>query len=169
MDIELSVLVDDVVERVRRALRAKDHSAIVVMEGRRTVVLSDSAYLRGRASAEDFERRAAADARTVAADRLALAVPQVVVVTADEDAVRFRSPLTGPVREGEREAVVWMAFGVGDGVEFGMVAFTRSPDGRPVFDDPDDTVSEPLHPAAGMPGTTLLRLLLDEDHRPHRP
>ncbi|KLL09871.1 MULTISPECIES: hypothetical protein [Protofrankia] len=170
MNIETHFLVDDVVGRVQQAIRAHDQPAITVIEADHELVLVDSTYIFGRSGADAYERRVAAEAHRVAANRLALAVPQIMI-TYDDDTVRFRSPLAGPVHDGEeREAIVWMAYDVEDGVEVehGVIPYTRR-SGAPVFTDPDEMVSIPLHPAPGLPGNTLLRHLLDEDLRPRRP
>jgi hypothetical protein len=110
VNIDSHILVDDVVGRVQQAIRAHDQPAITVIATDHELVLSDSAYLLGRAEADAYERRAAAEARRVAAGRLALAVPQIMI-TADDDTVRFRSPYADPAHDGEeREAIVWMAY-----------------------------------------------------------
>jgi hypothetical protein len=157
--------VDDVVGRVQQAVRAHDQPAITVVETDHELVLNDSTYLFGRAAADAYEQRVATEAHRVAASRLALAVPQIMV-TFDDDTVRFRSPLADPVYDGEeRETIVWMAYDVEDGVEHGRRPLHPPRRGTRVR-RPDEMVFVALHPAPGMPGNTLLRLLLDEPRQP---
>jgi hypothetical protein len=153
-------LVFDVVGRLERGIAARDCPAVVALEGRRTLVLSDYDYLRDDETAAAFERRAAAKAREVGAARWVFAVPQVWLVRAE--AVAARAVSNHPLRPGEQETITWMAYDADDGVDYGRVAYTRRPNGEPVFGEPE-VFTVGVRPGAVMPGFTLLRLLVAED------
>jgi hypothetical protein len=157
---ETWALVFDVVRRVERSLTARDCPAIVALEGRRTLVLSDYDYLRDRETATAFEHRAAAKAREIDATRWVFAVPQVWQVR--PEAVAARAVSNHPLRPGEQETITWMAYDADDGVDYGRVAYTRRPSGEPVFGEPEVFTID-VRPAAGMPGFTLLRTLVGDD------
>jgi hypothetical protein len=167
MDIESHFLVDEVVRQVQQALRNGDQPAIALLEGDSGRTLSNSAYLRDPARAEEFERSVAREAETIGLARLVLAVPLISTPgVIDEDAVRFRNPNTGPLREddGEQHVIVWALYDEEEGVSCGMAPYSRKRDGTPVFDDdPDGIFSIALNPGPGMPGLTVLRELLDEN------
>jgi hypothetical protein len=90
-----------------------------------------------------------------------LAVPQVWLVRAGVVSTRAVSNL--PLREGEQEAITWMSFDAGDGVDYGRVIFTRRPGGEPVFDDPEIfTASARVRPAPSVPGYVLHSTLMED-------
>src|SRR5262249_45835260 len=134
MNDDVVALLFTAVERVEQHIRADEYPAVIAVEGQRTLMLSDYDYLRDYAAAAAFERRAASHARRVAAIRWVLAVPQVWVINERDVAVRAVSP--HPLREGEQEAITWMAFDRADGVDYGRVPYARRPSGEPVFDEP---------------------------------
>ncbi len=174
MNVESHVLLDDVVRQVQEALRKGDQPALAVLEGESARTLSSSAYLRDPVKVQEFERRVAREADTVGLDRLVLAVPMIstqVPLTDSDDAIRVRSPYAGPLRDDddERHVIVWMAYDTEDGVEYGMVPYTRARDGTPAFGDPDRFVSIPLNPGPGLPGVVLLGELLDENLQRRKP
>lgn len=53
-----------------------------------------------------------------------------------------------------------MSFDLNDGVDYGRVAYTRRPNGEPIFDEPEIFTVE-VRPDALMPGYTLLQTYLD--------
>lgn len=162
MNDDTARLLFDVAGRLERSIRARDCPAIVAVQGQRTLVLSDYDYLRDEATAAAFERRAAATARKIGIRRWVLAVPQVWQVKAG--VVSTRAVSNHPLREGEQEAITWMSFDRDDGVDYGRVAFTRQPDGEPVFAEPEIfTVRAKARPAPSAPGYTLLQALVDDD------
>ncbi|MGC9537784.1 hypothetical protein [Streptomyces sp. UG1] len=69
-----------------------------------------------------------------------------------------------PLREGEREAIAWMSFDTADGVDYGLVPYTRS-NGEPIFDEPE-VFTVPLHPRDKAPGRILLRTLTRDGTQP---
>jgi len=154
---ETWALLFDVVKRVERGIAAMDCPAVVALQGRRTLVLSDYDYLRDRETAVAFERRAAVKGREVGADRWVFAVPQVWRVDAETVAARVVS--IHPLRPGEQETITWMA---GGGVDYGRVPYARRPGGEPVFGEPE-VFTVDLNPGDPMPGFTLLRALFDDD------
>jgi hypothetical protein len=157
MNDETSALLFDVVERLERSIVARDCPAMVALEGERRLVLSDYDYLRDDVAAQSFEWKAAARAREIVAVRWVFAVPQVWVVTAERFAARAVS--NHALREGEQEAITWMSFDRGNGVDYGRVPFARRPGGAPVFGEPEIFIIE-LRPAVSMPGYTLLQALM---------
>jgi len=165
MNDDTARLLLDVAERLERSIRARDAPAIVALNGHRALVLSDYDYLRDEATAMSFERRAAAQAREIAAQRWVLAVPQVWLMRSG--VVSTRAVSNHPLRAGEEEAITWMSFDANDGVDYGRIRFTRGPDGSPAFEGPEIfTVQAQVRPAAGMPGYTLLRTLMGDDSDP---
>jgi hypothetical protein len=156
-------LLRDVAERLERAIRSRDCPAIVALEGRRRLVLSDYDYLRDDQAAHAFEDKAAGHARRIEATRFVFAVPQVWVVTPGEVATRAVS--NHPLRPGEQEAITWMSFDVTDGVDYGRVPYTRRPSGEPIFDEPE-TFTVEVWPEEQMPGFRLLRALMSDDSNP---
>ncbi|WP_059007853.1 hypothetical protein [Streptomyces specialis] len=154
-------VLDDVVGRLERAIHARDCPAIVVVQGERTLTLSDFDYLRDQETAEAFERRVADHARRIRATRWVFAVPQVWLRT--PEGVASRAVSNHPLREGEQEAITWTAFDITDGVDYGLVPYTRRPNGEPVFGDAEVFTGN-LIPGERAPGYTLLRILMsDED------
>lgn len=175
MNFESHILVDTVVKKVQEALRQGDQPAIAVLDGEPSRTLHNSAYLRDPARAAEFERQVADEANSIDLDRLILAVPQIStpIVIEDDDAIRLRSPNTGPLREddGEQHVILWVLYDEEDGVDSGMVPYRRKRDGTPTFeafDDSDYIFSIPLNPGPG-PGIVLLRHLLDENLQRRRP
>jgi hypothetical protein len=77
------------------------------------------------------------------------------------DVVSDRAVANLPLRPGESEAITWTAFDFADGVDYGRVMFTRRPSGEPIFAD-TEIIASPAHPAPGMPGYTMLRLVVDD-------
>jgi hypothetical protein len=163
MNPETAQLLSQVTGRLQQSIRAGDCPAMVALDGPRPLTLSDYDYLRDDAAAASFEERAAATARQAGACRWVLAVPQVWVITPGVISVRAVSNL--PLRPGESEAITWMAFDFADGIDYGRVLFTRRPGGEPVFADPE-VIARPARPAAGMPGYTMLRVMLADDAAP---
>jgi hypothetical protein len=166
MNDDVVALLSAAVERVEQHIRADEYPAVVAVEGQRTLMLSDYDYLREHAAAVAFERRAAGHARRVAATRWVLAVPQVWVINEHDVAVRAVSP--HPLREGEQEAITWMAFDQADGVDYGRVPYARRPNGKPVFGEPE-MFTAPVFAGELMPGNTLLRSLMDNDESTNSP
>ncbi|MDX3106894.1 hypothetical protein [Nonomuraea angiospora] len=154
MNDETAELLFDVVGRLEKSIIARDCPAIVALQGERQLVLSDYDYLRDQQSATDFENRAATKAQEIAATRWIFAVPQVWLIT--PDTVFSRAVSNHPLREGEQEAITWMSFDQGDGVDYGRVPYTRRPNGEPVFDEPE-MFTVGVRPAEHMPGYTLLQ------------
>lgn len=153
-------LLDDVVDRLQRSIRAGEFPAIVILHGERTLTLSDYDYLRDLDTAAHFELRAAEHARRIHAGQWVFAVPQVWLKT--PDAIAARAISRHPLREGEQEAITWTAFNLDDGVDYGLVPYTRRPNGEPVFDEPEVFTSNVM-PGERAPGRTLLRTLMAED------
>jgi hypothetical protein len=159
MNDALAALLFDVVGRLERSIRAHESPAIVALEGQRNLTLSDYDYLRDDDAAGAFERRAADQARRIAALRWVLAVPQVWVI--NERDIEVRAVSSHPLRPEEQEAITWMAFDQADGIDYGRVPYARRPSGEPVFGEPE-VFTVPLIPGERMPGHTLLRSLMDE-------
>lgn len=157
MNDDVVALLFDVVDRLEQQIQAGEYLAMVVLQGDRMLVLSDYDYLRDRAAAKAFEQRAAVHGRRIGVVRWVLAVPQVWVI--NERDVEMRAPSPEPLREGEDEVIVWMAFDEADGVDYGRVPYTRRPSGEPVFGEPQ-VFTVPLMPGDLMPGNTLLRELV---------
>ncbi|MEV5573912.1 hypothetical protein AB0L06_28070 [Spirillospora sp. NPDC052269] len=162
MNEHTEALLLDVVERVKAAIRAQDCPAIVVLDGRPRVILSDYDYLRGDATARAFELRAAEKAKRTGATRWALAVPMVWLIT--EHAIATRPVSNHPLREGEQEVIMWTTGDLTEGVDYGRVPYTRRPGGSPVFDDLE-VATAPLRPAENTVGFALLQRLIDELHK----
>jgi hypothetical protein len=153
-------LLDAVVARLEQAIRARDCPAIVTLAGERKLTLSDYDYLRDEQTATAFEHRVADHARTLNARQWVFAVPQAWLETTDGIAARAVS--NHPLREGEQEAITWTACDVTEGVDYGIVPYTRRPNGEPVFGEPEVfTVS--VAPGPRAPGATLLRALTQDD------
>jgi hypothetical protein len=155
---EVLTLLHEVVRRLEASIQARDCPAMVALRGDRKLVLSDYDYLRDEASAAAFERRAAAHAREVGATRWVFAVPLVWLICGDVVSARAVSNL--PLRPGEQEVISWMSFDLDEGVDYGRVAYTRRPNGDPVFDEPEVFTTE-VRPAAGGPGSTLLHAFME--------
>ncbi|MEV0220313.1 hypothetical protein [Streptomyces sp. NPDC050704] len=154
MNQDTEHLLRDVVARLERAIHDRDCPAIVALQGKRTLVLSDYDYLRDEPTASAFEERAAAKAREIHAVRWVFAVPQVLVPV--EDGVAARAVANLPLREGEQEAITWMSCDRSDGVDYGWVPYARRPGGEPVFDEPE-VVMVPVQPGDRVPGAHLLQ------------
>ncbi|MEU6788574.1 hypothetical protein ABZ912_56115 [Nonomuraea angiospora] len=159
MNDETAALLFDVIGRLEKSILARDCPAIVALQGERQLVLSDYDYLRDQQSATDFENRAATKAQEITATRWIFAVPQVWVITPDKVLSRAVSNL--PLLEGEQEAITWMSFDQGDGVDYGRVPYARRPNGEPVFDEPE-MFTVGVRPAERMPGYTLLQGLFPD-------
>jgi hypothetical protein len=160
MNDQTSALLFDVVARLERNIIARDCPAIAALQGERLLVLSDYDYLRDKQSASAFETRAAAKAQEIGATRWVFAVPQVWVIKPDSVFTRAVSNL--PLREGEQEAITWMSFDSGDGVDYGRVPYARRPSREPVFDDPE-MFTVGVHPDEHMPGFMLLQALFPNE------
>ena len=156
MNNETEALLRDAVMRSKRAVQDRECPCIVVLHGSRSLVLSDYDYLRDEPTAVAFEERTAERAQEISAGRWALAVPQVLALTEGGVAARAASNL--PLREGEREAITWMTCDAEDGVDYGLVPYTRRPGGEPVFGDLE-IFTVAVHPTEWMPGRHLLRAL----------
>jgi hypothetical protein len=159
MNDETAALLFDVVERLEKSIIARECPAIAALQGERLLILSDYDYLRDEQAAAAFETRTAAKAREVAAARWVFAVPQVWMITPER--VYSRAVSNHPLREGEQEAITWMSFDPGDGVDYGRVSYTRRPNGEPVFDEPEMFMVG-VRPAEHMPGYTLLGAFFSE-------
>ncbi|MEO3852575.1 hypothetical protein ABGB09_33990 [Streptomyces sp. B8F3] len=153
-------LLDDVIERLQRAIRARDCPAIVILQGDQTLTLSDYDYLRDLETAAAFERQAAEHARRIDAARWVFAVPQVWLLT--DEGISARAVSNHPLREGEQEAITFTAFDFADGVDYGLVPYTRRPNGEPVFDEPEIFTVE-VSPGERAPGQRLLHILMEPD------
>ncbi|UGQ10537.1 hypothetical protein LO772_27380 [Yinghuangia sp. ASG 101] len=163
MNDEILDLVDDVAHRVQRAITSRDCPAIVAVDGRRKLVLSDYDYLRDRATAQAFERRAAEAAHTVHAVRWVFAVPMIWFESSA--GISARAVSNDPLNEGEQESILWIAFDQADGIDYGRVPYTRRPNGEPIFGDTEIvTLNVSLDDQA--PGRTLLRHFLEGDDHP---
>ncbi|WP_433498517.1 hypothetical protein ACQP1K_27140 [Sphaerimonospora sp. CA-214678] len=160
MNAETANLLFDVIERLEKSIVARDCPAIVMLEGERRLVLSDYDYLRDRETAAAFEHRAATKALEVGAARWVLAVPQVWIFK-PPSTIATRAVSNHPLRDGEQEAITWMSFDRGDGVDYGRVAYARRPSGEPVFEDPE-MFEVGIRPRETMPGFTLLKELLND-------
>jgi hypothetical protein len=158
MNDDTASLLFDVVERLQRNIHARDCPAIVALQGQRKLVLSDYDYLRDQATAAEFERRAAAKAREVGATRWVFAVPQIWRITSGQ--ISARAVSNHPLLEDEQEAITWTAYDQQDGVDYGRVAYTRRPNGEPVFAEPQ-VLTVGVHPGETTPGYRLLRMLED--------
>ncbi|MEV5576590.1 hypothetical protein AB0L06_41735 [Spirillospora sp. NPDC052269] len=156
MNEHTEALLLDVVERVKTAIRAQDCPAIVVLDGRPRVILSDYDYLRDDTTARAFELRAAEKAKETGATRWALAVPMVWLITEHSIATRPVSNL--PLREGEQEVIMWTTGDLNEGVDYGRVPYTRRPDSTPAFDGPE-IVTIALRPTRSTVGSVLLHVL----------
>ncbi|MEU5437165.1 hypothetical protein AB0G73_27825 [Streptomyces sp. NPDC020719] len=154
MNQDTENLLHGAVDRVQRAIQDRARPAVAVLQGDRLVVLSDYDYLRDEETAAAFEERAAAKAREVHAVRWVFAVPQVLVLVDGAVAARAASDL--PLREGEREAIMWMSCDPADGVDYGLVPYVRRPGCELVFDDPE-VFAVPVRPGERVPGMRLLR------------
>jgi hypothetical protein len=161
MTPEVTDLLFDVVQRLEKGIVARDCPAIVAVEGHRRLVLSDYDYLRDRDTATAFETRAAQKAQEVEAVRWVLAVPQVWIFK-PPSTIALRAVSNHALREGEQEAITWMSFDQGDGVDYGRVAYARRPNGEPVFEEPE-VIEVDVRPREAMPGYTFLRVFLNED------
>lgn len=160
MNDETEALLHDVAERLQRSIIARDCPAIVVLDGRPRLAMSDYDYLRDPQTAKHFEERAAAKARETGAARWVFAVPQVWVVSADS--VYTRAVSNHPLREGEQEAITWMSFDQADGIDYGRVPYSRRPNGEPIFDEPE-IFTVGIRPTESMPGYVLLRAVMESD------
>lgn len=154
-------LLFDAVERLERNILAQECPAIVTMEGRNRLALSDYDYLRDTEAAEAFEARAAEKASEIGAVRWVLAVPQVWLFK-PPGTVAVRAVSNHPLREGEQEAITWMSFDREDGVDYGRVVYVRRPNGEPVFEDPE-IFDVGVRPRETMPGFVLLQRCLAEE------
>ncbi|GII52838.1 hypothetical protein Pth03_12270 [Planotetraspora thailandica] len=160
MNEETAHLLFDVIERLESSILARDCPAIVALEGDRRLILSDYDYLRDRETAVAFEHRAAMKALEINTRRWVLAVPQVWIFE-PPSTVATRAVSNHPLREGEQEAITWMSFDRDDGVDYGRVAYTRRPNGEPVFEEPE-IFEVGVQPREIMPGFTLLQELLEQ-------
>jgi hypothetical protein len=149
-----------VTENLERSILARDCPAVVALEGTRDLILSDYDYLRDRSTAEAFEHRAAEHARQIDVIRWVFAVPQVWVIHSHE--VLTRAVSNHPLREGEREAITWMAYDRTDGVDYGRLPYERQANGDPIFGEPE-VFTVGLQPETLMPGVVLLRTLIGSD------
>jgi hypothetical protein len=154
-------LLFDAVERMEKNIMAQECPAIVAMEGAEKLALSDYDYLRDTDTAAAFEIRAADKALEIGAVRWVLAVPQVWLFK-PPSTIAVRAVSNHPLREGEQEAITWMSFDREDGVDYGRVAYTRRPNGEPVFEDPE-IFDVGVRPAEIMPGFVLLQRFLAEE------
>ncbi len=152
-----------VVMALQREINSGQCPAMVAVGGDRPLVLSDYDYQRDEAAAQGFERRAAARAREARATRWVLAVPQVWLIASSVVSVRAVSNL--PLRDGESEAITWMAVDLSEGVDYGRVPFTRNRRGVPEFGD-IEVIAVHASPAPSMPGYTMLRLTASEEPGP---
>ena len=160
MNDDTASLLFDVVERLEQNIQARDCPAIVAMQGQRKLVLSDYDYLRDQAAAVAFETRAAAKAQEIGARRWVIAVPQIWLITAGE--ISARAVSNHPLLEDEQEAITWTAYDHQDGVDYGRVAYTRRPNGEPIFAEPQ-VLTVGVRPGETTPGFSLLRILLKDD------
>ncbi|OPG14197.1 hypothetical protein [Microbispora sp. GKU 823] len=154
-------LLFDVVERLEKNIVARECPAIIALEGGRKLILSDYDYLRDSSTAAAFEARAAEKAVEVDAARWVLAVPQVWVFK-PPSTIAVRAVSNHPLREGEQEAITWMSYDRGDGVDYGRVAYARRPSGEPVFEEPE-IFEVGIRPRNEMPGFLLLQRCLGEE------
>ncbi|RFU37340.1 hypothetical protein DZF91_33385 [Actinomadura logoneensis] len=150
----------DVVGRLERNIAARRCPAVCGLDGDRRLTLTGYDYLRDDATAGAFERRAAAQANRVRARRWVLAVPMIIAVPPGAGLHGRPVSNQGP-REGEQEAIVWTAFDHDDGIDYGIVAYTRRPDGSPVYHDPE-IFTAPLAGTPAAPGSVLRQTLLND-------
>ncbi|WP_405657738.1 hypothetical protein [Streptomyces sp. NBC_00079] len=162
MNQDTESLLFDVAGRLERAIHERDCPAVVALQGDRTLVMSDYDYVRDAATAAAFEERTAERARQIHARRFVFAVPQVWIIT--DEGVDARAVSNLPLRAGEREVIAWMTFDVVDGVDYGLVPYTRRPSGEPIFDEPE-VFTVPVHPREQAPGRILLRALTQDGTR----
>ncbi len=160
MSPDTAALLSQVCGRLERSIRERDAPAIAALQGEQVLTLSDYDYLRDDATAAAFEDRAAVKARELGARRWVLAVPQVWVITPEQVSVRAVSNL--PLRDGEQEAITWMAFDAAHGVDYGLVPYGRRPSGEPVFGEPE-VITARVQAAPGMPGYRMLHALMGSD------
>jgi hypothetical protein len=161
MNNETEELLHDVVERLQRSIIARDCPAIVVLDGTPRLAMSEYDYLRDEPTATAFEHRAAAKARETGATRWVLAVPQIWEV-AEPGVISARSVSNHPLREGEQEAITWMAFDEAEGIDYGRVPYVRRPNGNPIFDEPEMFMVD-IQPTDHTPGFALLHAFLSAD------
>ncbi|MCK9903888.1 hypothetical protein CC117_27790 [Parafrankia colletiae] len=159
MNDDTWTLVTDVVGRVQRAIGLKGAPAIVILDGDRRQILSDYDYLRDQDATVAFEHKAAEHARALNLRRFAFAVPQVIIET-EPGIFSARAVSNHPLRPGEQETIAWTAYDTTDGADFGFAPYTRRPNGRPVFDEPE-IFDVPMRADDRMPGVRLLRQLTD--------
>jgi hypothetical protein len=159
MTPETEEMLDRVVTALQSEIGSGQAPAVVAIGGTRPLVLTDYDYQHDEAAAQGFERSAASRVREAHATRWVLAVPQVWLIASNVVSVRAVSNL--PLREGESEAITWMAVDLSEGVDYGRVPFTRNPGGAPVFGD-IEVIAVHASPAPGMPGYTMLRLTASE-------
>lgn len=157
MSPDTAALLSQVCGRLERSIQERDAPAMAALQGEQTLTLSHYDYLRDDATAAAFEDRAAAKVREIGARRWVFAVPQVWVITPEKVSVRAVSNL--PLREGEQEAITWMAFDSADGVDYGLVPYGRRPSGEPVFGEPE-VITTQVQAAPGMPGYRMLHALM---------
>ncbi|MBL7487787.1 hypothetical protein I6A60_35950 [Frankia sp. AgB1.9] len=160
MNDDTWALVGDVVARVQRAIGLQQAPAIVILDGEQgRRILSDYDYQRDDATSHAFEAKAADQARALHARRFAFAVPQVI---AEPTPGRYqaRAVSNHPLRPGEQETIAWTAHDTTDGADYGFAPYTRRPNGRPVFGEPE-LFDIPITATERMPGRRLLHLLLD--------
>jgi hypothetical protein len=160
MTSEIEEMLGRVVAALQREISSGQCPAVVAVGGDHPLLLTDYDYQRDEATAQGFERRAAARVREAGATRWVLAVPQVWVITATLVSTRAVSSL--PLREGESEAITWMAVDLSEGVDYGRVPFTRRPRGEPVFGN-IEVITVQASPAPGMPGYTMLHLTAGDE------
>jgi hypothetical protein len=67
-----------------------------------------------------------------------------------------------PLRENEQEAITWTSFDLAGGLDYGRVAYSRRPNGEPVFEEPEVFMVE-VWPTETMPGARLRQALLADD------
>ncbi|GAA2101868.1 hypothetical protein GCM10009801_75490 [Streptomyces albiaxialis] len=152
MTPETEELLLDVSARLEWAVTARDCPAIVSIRGTRQWTMSDYDYLRDDATAAAFEQHAAHKARTVEARVWVFMVSMVVVF--QDDCVLGRPVANLPLREGEQEALMWTSYHATDGIDFGMVPYTRCPSGEPVYDDPE-VFEDPIRAEDADPGRLM--------------
>jgi hypothetical protein len=160
MTPETEELLDRVVAALQREIGSGQCPAVVAVGGTPPLVLTDYDYQRDEVTAQGFERRAAARVSEAGATRWVLAVPQVWLIASNVVSVRAVSNL--PLREGESEAITWMAVDLSEGVDYGRVRFTRDPGGAPVFGD-IEVIAVQARPAPGMPGYAMLQLIARDE------
>jgi len=159
MNDDTWALVTDVVGRVQHAINLKQAPAIVILDGDRRQILSDYDYQHDQDTAHAFEHTAADRARALNLRRFAFAVPRVILETAP-GSYDGRAVSNHPLRAGEQETIVWTAYDTAGGADFGLAGYTRRPNGRPVFDEPE-IFDVPIRADDRMPGVRLLRQLTD--------